>query len=722
MASAIQCLVRVRPFLASEVTEHAKRCVSIPASVSEAEQIEVTSTIDGQKFTYFLKTCRQNAKQLDVCAFTSEFVSNALLGEHVCILITGSKLSGKSYSCFGNPMEPGVVPVFVQELFKRISENKTQRFRISVSAFEVRDQSLVDLLSPNFASSLTVAHNPNFGSYVPGLCNLLAATWAEADRFLAQARLVQQSLLVQQPDNNSRSDRPSSSGGRPSSSGGRPKATSGGGGGGGSTIIMLTVEEDLGLCCRIMLGEITSEAAPVRTSGGPAELSEFGSVVQAAAQHRVHDSAMGRLLEDALGGNCHTLLLGTVAPTSQYFDETKHTLDVLAAAAAIPPLRGGGGGGRVTPNFSRGEAAAREVRGEIEKVRRSLLGASAGGGSQMKQALAHVEGLMRDLEYIKKQSYQLRPTESERMSEERTRCLTKAGLFELVMNVQGTFGIGTGGGSEVKGDDLDRKRLKQLVMEAKAEAAKSKALVKQLKGKYVEDLTAFRNESNTMEQDVRKEGVRKIEYMKKSLMKENELMKTRRKKYKDLKSQLGEGAKTQSNLADFYDEEHLLERAVAESARRKTIAARRMLMQSEEERQLGYAEAEKINQEGLAADQFRPGGKGATREDLLRLAEQLGAEVANRDHFQRMKKYLLEESEISLAGLEESWVNYDLDLRRHRQNSMQVFRRYRQYFEADKERMERHYHALTQRAIGNAIQLANQSAKMEQQLELLENG
>ncbi len=38
------------------------------------------------------------------------------------------------------------------------------------------------------------------------------------------------------------------------------------------------------------------------------------------------DSKLTRLLKDSLGGNCWTLMIVTISPSSHYFDETINTL------------------------------------------------------------------------------------------------------------------------------------------------------------------------------------------------------------------------------------------------------------------------------------------------------------------------------------------------------------------------------------------------------------
>ena len=47
------------------------------------------------------------------------------------------------------------------------------------------------------------------------------------------------------------------------------------------------------------------------------------------------DSKLTRLLKDSLGGNCRTVMIATISPSSAYFEETINTLKYANRAKNI---------------------------------------------------------------------------------------------------------------------------------------------------------------------------------------------------------------------------------------------------------------------------------------------------------------------------------------------------------------------------------------------------
>lgn len=103
-----------------------------------------------------------------------EVLDNAWEGYHCCLFAYGQTGSGKSYSMVGYGANKGIVPISMQDIFKRIGENDNPdlSFQVSFSMLEIYNEKIQDLLvtvkdRPN--EGLKVREHQKFGVYVEGL-------------------------------------------------------------------------------------------------------------------------------------------------------------------------------------------------------------------------------------------------------------------------------------------------------------------------------------------------------------------------------------------------------------------------------------------------------------------------------------------------------------------------------------------------------------------------
>ena len=94
----------------------------------------------------------------DVEAEVSGIVKGVLHGRNVTVMAYGETGSGKTRLVEGDLNDPGLVDRLSLTVFREMSTLKDHTFRVRLSAFEVYDEQLRDLLSlPNLQTSATTS-------------------------------------------------------------------------------------------------------------------------------------------------------------------------------------------------------------------------------------------------------------------------------------------------------------------------------------------------------------------------------------------------------------------------------------------------------------------------------------------------------------------------------------------------------------------------------------
>ena len=122
-------------------------------------------------------------------------------------------------------------------------------------------------------------------------------------------------------------------------------------------------------------------------------LSCLGNVIEVLADHAMgknlkrvvpyRDSALTRMLQDAIGGNSATIMVAAIRPGHTYYDETLNTLKYADRAKKIK--------NKPTINEDPQAKLIRELQEENAKLRAQLGGAAAGVGGDPNAAAALAE-------------------------------------------------------------------------------------------------------------------------------------------------------------------------------------------------------------------------------------------------------------------------------------------------------------------------------------------
>jgi centromeric protein E len=126
-------------------------------------------------------------------------------GFNAVIFAYGQTASGKTHTLTGSPVEPGIIPLAITDLFAQIRQTPDREFLLRASYLELYNETILDLLSPEIGKELQLSEGKRKGEVVVnGLTECAVRTEEEVRRLL---RLGEDRRKVGGTDWNSRSSR-----------------------------------------------------------------------------------------------------------------------------------------------------------------------------------------------------------------------------------------------------------------------------------------------------------------------------------------------------------------------------------------------------------------------------------------------------------------------------------------------------------------------------------
>lgn len=293
-------------------------------------------------------------------------VDSVLAGFNGTIFAYGQTGTGKTYTMQGawtDPERRGVIPNAFDHVFTHISRSQSDKqYLVRASYLEIYLEEIRDLLDPRHgggARALELRESPESGVYVRNLTSCVCKSIKEIEDVM---NMGNQARAVGATDMNEHSSR-------------------------SHALFLITVEcsqpgpdgrkhirvgrlnlVDLAGSERQaktgVQGERLKEAAKINLS-----LSALGNVISALADGRsghvpYRDSKLTRLLQDSLGGNAKTVMVATLGPAPQHYDETLTTLRYANRAKNIQ--------NQPRVNEDPKDALLREFQTEIARLRAQL--------------------------------------------------------------------------------------------------------------------------------------------------------------------------------------------------------------------------------------------------------------------------------------------------------------------------------------------------------------
>ena len=280
--------------------------------------------VKDQKFG-FDRIFDENITQGEVYeATTRPLLDNVLDGYNATVFAYGATGCGKTHTITGTVQQPGIIFLTMQELFEKVAETSEDKVtEISLSYLEIYNETIRDLLSPGGPKAgLMLREDSNQAVSVAGLSShrpqnvqevmdiimrgneLRTMSPTEANATSSRSHAVLQ-INVAQRDKSASVDEPHTM----------------------ATLSIIDLAGSERASATKNRGDRLIEGANINRS-----LLALGSCINALCDPRrrnhvpYRDSKLTRLLKFSLGGNCKTVMIVCVSPSSQHFDETQNTL------------------------------------------------------------------------------------------------------------------------------------------------------------------------------------------------------------------------------------------------------------------------------------------------------------------------------------------------------------------------------------------------------------
>ncbi|XP_060077900.1 kinesin-like protein KIF13B [Ylistrum balloti] len=362
-----------------------------------------------------------------------DVLEQAFDGYNGCIFAYGQTGSGKSYSMMGTYKEDGkgIIPRLCDALFERIAQNDSPDlgFKVEVSYMEIYNEKVHDLLDPKGSKqNLKVREHNILGPYVDGLSMLAVASFEDIDNLMSEGNKSRTVAATNMNNESSRShavfniiltqtrcDKQS--------------------GLTGEKVSKLSLV-DLAGSERVQktgaMGDRLREGSNINKS-----LTTLGLVISALADQNkakskfvpYRDSVLTWLLKDNLGGNSKTVMIATISPSADNYEETLSTLRYADRAKRII--------NHAVVNEDPNARIIRELREEVEQLKQRLSVAQTASVSteQGEQAAIKndpdLQDRLEETEKLFKQktkTWEEKLAETERIHQERHEALEKMGV------------------------------------------------------------------------------------------------------------------------------------------------------------------------------------------------------------------------------------------------------------------------------------------------------
>lgn len=368
----------------------------------------------------------------------TDVLDNAFAGFNACIFAYGQTGSGKTYTMMGTKTDPGLIPRLCTNLYDRMGENtdKNVSFKVEVSYMEIYNEKVKDLLSVGGQKkNLKVREHKVLGPFVEGLTRLAVSGYDSIKTLMDEGNKNRSVAKTNMNDESSRShavftlfftqatydEATKQTGERVSRislvdlAGSERHSKTGTTGDrlkeGANINKSLT---NLGLCI---------SALAKQAEGGASKGSKGGKGKKKEEFVPYRNSVLTLLLKDNLGGNAKTVMVATLSPASDNFEETLSTLRYADNAKKIV--------NKAIVNEDPNARLIRELREELERLRSQVggvggMGEGAPSGAEallLKERLAETEGMLADLN----KTWEEKLAESEMLLKEHLKLLESHG-------------------------------------------------------------------------------------------------------------------------------------------------------------------------------------------------------------------------------------------------------------------------------------------------------
>ncbi|XP_064103663.1 kinesin-like protein KIF13A isoform X4 [Macrobrachium nipponense] len=439
----IRVAVRVRPF---NRREKELGCKSIVAMTSNQTILHHPSALDKQDSrkqpkTFAFDHCFESlstessnfATQEKVfAAMGHDILNNAFAGYNACIFAYGQTGSGKSYTMMGAADTKGIIPRLCDTLFERIAADSSAHssYKVEVSYMEIYNEKVHDLLDPKGSrQTLKVREHNILGPYVDGLSQLAVSSYEEIEQLIEEGNKARTVAATNMNSESSRSHAV-------------------------FTVVLTQTVTDIASgvsgekVSKMSLVDLAGSERAVKTGAVGERLKEgsninkslttLGLVISKLADQTVgkgkgkgdnfvpyRDSVLTWLLKDNLGGNSRTVMVATVSPAADNYEETLSTLRYADRAKRIV--------NHAVVNEDPNAKIIRELREEVDLLRtqlESLRNMTRDGPASLQEEESLNEKLHESEKLITNlsETWENKLKKTERVQQERQQALEKMGI------------------------------------------------------------------------------------------------------------------------------------------------------------------------------------------------------------------------------------------------------------------------------------------------------
>ncbi|XP_049845788.1 osmotic avoidance abnormal protein 3 isoform X1 [Schistocerca gregaria] len=407
MAECVRVVVRCRPMNRRELDLRCKNVVSMDNSQAECKLINPDDNLAPPKrFTF--------DGVYDVNSTTEELYNEAvyplvegvLEGYNTTIFAYGQTGCGKSFTMQGicEPQsQRGIIPKSFEHLFEAISVSEGTKYLVLASFLEIYNEEIRDLLGNEVKRKLELKEHSDKGLYVQDLSLHPVQSVSESEQLMARGWKNRATGATLMNADSSRSHSIFS--------------------------IQLEMMPVSALECdipvnkvrkgKLNLVDLAGSERQSKTGAAGDRLKEaikinlsltaLGHVISALVDGKsthipYRDSKLTRLLQDSLGGNTKTLMVGCISPADNNYDETLSTLRYVNRAKNIK--------NKPRINEDPKDTLLREYQDEIRKLKQMLESTSVSD----KGSLVEQEREKLRLEYEKQMEEMRREYEAEHVN------------------------------------------------------------------------------------------------------------------------------------------------------------------------------------------------------------------------------------------------------------------------------------------------------------------
>ncbi|CDW79443.1 kinesin motor domain containing protein [Stylonychia lemnae] len=409
---SVRVAVRVRPFNQREISNNAELCIKMNGPTTTIIDDDGHPkdfafdysfwSHDGFKNREDGYSEAEDNKYIDQRAVYNELgksvLDNAWDGYHCCLFAYGQTGSGKSYSMIGYGANKGIVPMACEEIFQRIQGNTDadKAYEVTVSMVEIYNEKVQDLLinpSKRPQQGLKIREHSTVGVYVEGLSKHPVSSYRAIEAKMDEGSKNRTIGSTQMNATSSRAH----------------------------TVIAIEFKQIVTFQGKksekfsvINLVDLAGSEKADQTGATGDRLKEgcainksltcLGQVISVLADKAMgkggklvvpyRDSALTRMLQNALGGNSKTIMICALSPANINYEETMSTLRYADRAKKIQ--------NKAIVNESPQDKLIRELKEENERLKAELAKGGGGGHSgsalmdeEAKQKLQEMEEQMR---------------------------------------------------------------------------------------------------------------------------------------------------------------------------------------------------------------------------------------------------------------------------------------------------------------------------------------